>query len=68
MVVSHRDANIHYVAELQIKKVERTVNRNTAEGKQERTLDDVTKIVLKAGDLAALTARLSAHIELIEED
>lgn len=60
------EKSIHYVAELQIKKVERTFD--PAAGKQDRTLDDVTKIVIKAEDLERLTTKLSAHIELVEED
>jgi hypothetical protein len=58
----------HFVAELQIKKVERTIDKNVAEGKRERTLDDVTKIVIKADTLERLTEKLGAHISLVEED
>lgn len=68
MAHTNGEATTHYVAELQIKKVEKIVDRNRSEGKQERTLDEVTKIVLKAGDLDKLKERLAGHIELVEED
>lgn len=68
MATSQREVTVHYVAELQIRKVERTTDPHVSEGKRERTIDDVTKIVLKAGELDKLKKKLTGHIDLIEED
>lgn len=57
----------HYVAHLRIEKIERTADPNVDKGQRQRTVDEVTQIVLKADDLDKLVNRLGAHIALIEE-
>lgn len=57
----------HYVAELNVTKVERVVDPNVAQGQRARVLDEVTKIIVKAPTLEQLTSKLTQHIGLISD-
>jgi hypothetical protein len=67
----------HYVAELNIKKVERTEpdRQPTMRGGQipdaqprtDRVVDDLAKVVIKADSLEKLIERIGRHITIIEE-
>lgn len=67
----------HYVAELSIKKVERTEpdrvsgmrgsNIPDIQPRTDRVVDDLAKVVIKSDELPTLIAKLTRHIAIVEE-
>jgi hypothetical protein len=60
-----RKDEVHYVASLKIEKVVRKLKLPTG---TERGVEDVTHMTIKAKDLDDLKSRISAHVDLVEDD
>lgn len=55
----------HYVARLTLEKVERTVDKNVHNGRQDRVVDEVTTLTIKEKDLSVLITKLGLHLEIV---
>jgi hypothetical protein len=57
--------DVHYVASVKIEKIVNKVKLPTG---KERVVDEVTHMTIKAKDLNDLKSRITAHVDLVEDD
>lgn len=62
---SEKQDETHYVASVKIERVMRKVKLPTG---TERNVDEVTHLTIKARDLDDLKSRITAHVDLVEDD
>lgn len=67
MAYKPTETTTHFVATLDVQRVERTPDPSTSNGQKTRTIDEVTKIVVKAPTLMELKSRLRAYVNLIHD-